>query len=174
METITGNLAQRDMIDQQLELLRAGKFKLGNQTRSGNVDESPATVTQLEMQRAELESALALLLRQPETEGSPSGKVHWYQLSRRTPKHQPPEKDDWTVPGKLSPQAALFYFVKHERVAPGLELCGDDDPSDFVLYQQELHRTQHGAAARLSPGKVLQSFSVREVALPTSSAELDA
>jgi transcriptional regulator with XRE-family HTH domain len=166
METIMGNLAQREMIDQQLVLLRSGEFKIGNQTSAGNIDESAESVTHLEMQRAELESAFTLLLRQPETNSGRSDRVHWYQLSRRTPKHQPAESDEWTVPGELSPEAALFYFVKHERVAPGLELCSDDDPSEFVLYQRELHRTEYGASVRLSPGKTLKSFSVREVAPP--------
>ena len=41
-------------------------------------------------------------------------------------------KNDWSAPGELSPEAALFCFVKHERVGDGLEICDDDDLSvDF-------------------------------------------
>jgi transcriptional regulator with XRE-family HTH domain len=166
METIMGNLAQQEMIARQLELLRAGKFKIGSQTTAGRIDESPEEVTRLEMQRAELEGALTLLLRQPDTDAGPSDQVHWYQLSRRTPKHQPLESDDWTLPGELSPEAALFYFSKHERVAPALELCNDDEPSEFILYQRELHRVSYGASVRLTPGRTIRSHSVRQVALP--------
>ena len=166
METIMGNLAQQEMIARQLELLRAGKFKIGSQTTAGRIDESPEEVTRLEMQRAELEGALTLLLRQPDTDAGPSDQVHWYQLSRRTPKHQPLESDDWTLPGELSPEAALFYFSKHERVAPALELCNDDEPSEFILYQRELHRVSYGASVRLTPGRTIKSLSVRQVALP--------
>ena len=166
MESIMGNIAQREMINRQLEMLRAGDFKIGSQTLTGKIDKSAEEVTRLEMQRAELEGAMALLLRQPDADGGPSDRVHWYQLSRRTPKHQPPEKDEWTMPNELSPEAALYYFVKHERVAPGLELCDDDEPSNFVLYQRELHRVAHGASMRLSPGRTIRSFAVREVTLP--------
>jgi hypothetical protein len=166
METIMGNLGQQGMIARQLELLRAGKFKIGSQTTAGRIDESPEEVTRLEMQRAELVGALTLLLRQPDTDAGPSDQVHWYQLSRRTPKHQPLESDDWTLPGELSPEAALFYFSKHERVAPALELCNDDEPSEFILYQRELHRVSYGASVRLTPGRMIKSLSVRQVALP--------
>jgi transcriptional regulator with XRE-family HTH domain len=166
METIMGNLAQQEMITRQLEMLRSGMFKIGSQTTADRFDESPEEVTRLEMQRAELKGALTLLLRQPETNAGASDQVHWYQLSRRTPKHQPPESDDWSLPGELSPEAALFYFSKHERVAPALELCSDDEPSEFALYQRELHRIAHGVSVRLSPGKTIRSFSVRRVVLP--------
>jgi transcriptional regulator with XRE-family HTH domain len=166
METIMGNLASQDMIDRQLQLLRAGSFKVGEQTSAGRRDDSAESVTRLEMQRAELRGALALLLRQPDTHDGASDKVHWYQLSRATPKLPPPEKDEWTVPNELSPEAALFYFTKHERVAPGLELCDENGSYDFILYQREVHRTEHGASVRLSPGRVINTFNVREVALP--------
>jgi transcriptional regulator with XRE-family HTH domain len=166
METIMSNLADQEMITQQLEMLRAGKFKNREQTTAGEIDHSAEEVTRLEMQRAELKGALTLLLRQPDADDGPSDRVHWYQLSRRTPKHQPPESDDWTVPCELSPEAALYYFVKHERVAPALELCGDDEFCEFILYQRELHRISRGASVGFSPGKKIKSFSVRQVALP--------
>jgi transcriptional regulator with XRE-family HTH domain len=162
METIMGNVASIEMIDRQLEMLQIGKYKL----RRGSVDQSAEDFTRLKKQRSELKSALALLLRQPDAEGNANDRVHWYELRRSTPKFQPPEKDDWTMPGELSPEAALFYFVKHEHVAPGLELCEDDQLSSFKLYQRELHRSEHGASVRLSPGRVIKTFAVREVELP--------
>jgi hypothetical protein len=60
METIKGNLAQHEMIDRQLDLRRAGKFKIGNQTTAGKIDESPEEATRLKMQRVELDAALTL------------------------------------------------------------------------------------------------------------------
>jgi len=167
METVMDNLAKQEMIDRQLELLRDGKFKVGSQTSAGRIDESPESVTRLEMQRAELQSALAFLMRQPDANSGSNDKVHWYQLSRATPKFQPPEKDEWTLPGELSPEAALFYFVKHEQVAAGLELCGENEMAEFVLYQRELYRSEHGASTRLSPGKTIKTFGVRQVSLPS-------
>ena len=60
-------------------------------------------------------------------------------------------KNDWSTPGELGPEAALFCFLKHERVGDGLEICGDNDLSaEFFLQKRELVRTQHGASQQLS------------------------
>jgi hypothetical protein len=92
--------------------------------------------------------ALEILTRQPA--GDSSNSVHWYTLRRSTPLFDPKHKDEWTMPGELSPEAALAYFVKHEGFTDGLDICDADGPlSEFVLEKREVLRRQVGASQRL-------------------------
>ena len=79
-----------------------------------------------------------------------------------TPEFDPGGKDEWSLPGELSPMAALAYFEKHEGFSDGLELCEDDDFSaDFTLEQRVLIRRQYGASQRLTSGELVRTFFVR-------------
>jgi len=162
MEVMMGNLASRALIDQQLEMLRSGKMRSGKSERGRMVDDSAANIDRLVEQKKNLQEAMLLLMRQPPVDGGASTQVHWYQLKRQTPKFDSSHRDSWSMPGELSPEAALFYFVKHEHVSAGLEICAEDDLSaEFVLEKRELLRSQHGASQRLSPGRLIEIFSVR-------------
>ena len=93
---------------------------------------------------------------------SAAKEVHWYHLRCLTPHFEAGTKDDWSLPGELSPQAALAYFEKHEGFGGGLELCRDGDLSaDFMLEQRTLLRRQHGASQRLTAGDLVRTFFVR-------------
>jgi hypothetical protein len=88
--------------------------------------------------------------------------VHWYHLKRLNPLYEPPQKDEWSIPGELSCEAALAYFEKHEGFADGLEICDELD-AEFVLEKRLLLRTQSpsGASQWLRAGNVVDSFPVR-------------
>jgi hypothetical protein len=171
METAMGYLAKKELILQQLEMLRSGKMRTGRSEGNKMVDDTEDTIARLSEAEASYENALEILksidgeleilTRQPPV-GEAANKVHWYHLRRQTPKYDPPQKDDWSIPGELSCEAALAYFEKHEGFSDGLEICDDDDlAAEFVLEKREVLRRQHGASQRLSPGKLIELFFVR-------------
>jgi hypothetical protein len=141
----------------------------GKNEGSGMVDDSAETIARLSSAKEDYEGALKsltgeleILTRQPVVGSSSANHVHWYQLERLTPKFEPPQKDQWSVPGELSCQAALAYFEKYEGFSDGLEICDDDDlAAEFILHKRELFRSQHGASQRLSPGQPIKSFIIR-------------
>jgi hypothetical protein len=173
METAMGYLAKREMILQQLEMLRSGKMRTSSSQGNKMVDDTEDTIARLSEAKVSYEDALEILksvdgeleilTRQPPV-GETAGKVHWYHLKRQTPKYEPSQKDDWSIPGELSCEAALAYFEKHEGFGGGLEICEDSDLSaEFILEKREVLRSQQGASQRLSAGRLVDSFSVRRV-----------
>ena len=102
--------------------------------------------------------------RQPPSGGGPSNQVHWYTLKRMTPRYKPDEKDDWSLPGETSPEAAIAYFVKDAKFPHRLQLCSNDDLSaEFLLEKRNGSRTQSGASQRLQPGELVETLFVKRV-----------
>jgi hypothetical protein len=167
LETAMGYLDSIKLIDTQLEMLRSGKMRSGETTRGGRVDQTAADIERLVASRKSLVEALEILTRQPAGDGS--GRVHWYTLKRSTPLFDPSLKDEWSIPGELSPEAALAHFAKHEGFTDGLEICDDDGPlTDLVLEKREVLRRQVGASQRLSAGRVVDTYSVRQCSAKSS------
>ncbi|MGC2775392.1 MAG: helix-turn-helix transcriptional regulator [Bradyrhizobium sp.] len=163
LETAMGYLDDIKLIDTQLEMMRSGKMRSGSTTTAGRVDTTAADIARLTASRQNLIEALEILTRQPASDGS--NRVHWYTLKRSTPLFDPPQKDEWTMPGELSPEAALAYFAKHEGFTEGLDICDDDGPlTEFVLEKREVLRRQVGASQRLSAGKLIDTYQVRRSA----------
>jgi len=159
LETAMGYLDDIKLIDTQLELMRCGKMRSGSTTIAGRVDTTEADIARLTASRQNLIEALEILTRQPASDSS--SRVHWYTLKRATPLFDPPQKDEWTIPGELSPEAALAYFAKHEGFTDGLEVRDDDGPlAEFVLEKREVLRRQVGASQRLSAGKLIDTYPV--------------
>lgn len=134
LETAMDFLRQRNEIAGQLEMLQSGEMRSGSMSWGARMEDTSATnIAQLSEAKRSLEQALAILTRQPPSDGSPSDQVHWYTLKRITPTYKVGQKDDWTLPGETNPQAALAYFVKDARFPHGLQLCSDDDrqPNSF-------------------------------------------
>ena len=157
METALGYLRKIDMLSQQLDLLRSGRMHTG----TNGVDDTEGTIAALSEARKSYEEAYEILIRQPPP-NSAAKEVHWYHLRCLTPHLEAGTKDDWSLPGELSSQAALAYFEKHEGFGGGLELCRDGDLSaDFMLEQRTLLRRQHGASQRLTAGDLVRTFFVR-------------
>jgi hypothetical protein len=145
------------MISQQLEQMKSGKMHTG----TNGVDDTRTTIARLSEAKKSYEEAYEILARQPPP-GVTARAVHWYHLRRMTPEFNPGGKDDWSLPGELSPETALAYFEKHEGFSSGLALCADDDFSaDFILEQKILLRRQYRASQRLSPGELVRTFFVR-------------
>jgi hypothetical protein len=163
LETAIGYLDDIKMIDTQLELFRTGKMRSGSTTREGRVDQTAADVARLTASRQNLIEALEILTRQPASDSS--SRVHWYTLKRSTPLFDPMQKDEWTIPGELSPEAALAYFAKHEGFSGGLEICDDGPLTEFLLEKREVLRRQVGASHRLSAGKLIDTIPVRQQSL---------
>ncbi len=154
-------LAKREMIMRQLEMLEAGKMRTGRAEVTGTVDDTAETIDQLTKARLDYEGAIELLTKQPLI-GTEAKEVHWYDLRRLTPKFSPPEKDDWSVPGETSPEAALAYFEKHEGLGEGLEICEEGDlAAEFILEKRKLLRRQVSLSQQLSRGVPVQEFYVR-------------
>jgi transcriptional regulator with XRE-family HTH domain len=146
METAMNYLAKRAMIARLLEMLRSGN------------DADYAAV--LNILRS-VDDGLETLTRQPPANEA-AREAHWYHLRRQPPKYTPPEKDDWSVPGELSPEAALIYFENHEGFNGGLLLCDDFDlAAEFILEKRELLRTPRGNSLGLRAGKSLKKFHVK-------------
>jgi transcriptional regulator with XRE-family HTH domain len=161
LETAMGYLDSIKLINTQLEMLRSCKMRSGETTRAGRVDQTPADIERLTASRKSLMEALEILTRQPSDDGS--DRVHWYTLKRSTPLFDPALKDEWTVPGELSPEAALAYFAKHEGFGEGLEIADDEGPvTEFILEKREVLRRHVGASQRLSAGRLVETFSVRQ------------
>jgi hypothetical protein len=73
----------------------------------------------------------------------------------------PTQKDEWTIPEELGPEAALAYFAKYEGFTDGLEIRDDDGPlAEFVLEKREVLHRPVGASQRLSAGKLIDTYSV--------------
>ncbi len=160
-ETALSYLRKIEMLTQQLEWLESGKMHTGTTEVTGTVDDTKASIDRFSEARKSYEEAFELLTRQP-APGKSSKEVHWYHLRRVTPEFDPKGKDDWSLPGELSPAAALAYFEKHEAFSGGLELCDEDDFSaDFTLEQRMLIRRQHGASQRLCAGELVRTFFAR-------------
>ncbi|MGY3591739.1 hypothetical protein ACVIGB_008680 [Bradyrhizobium sp. USDA 4341] len=117
LETALGYLDSIKLIDRQLEMLRSGKRRSGQTTPAGRIDETAADIERLTAARKSLEEALEILTRVPVNDGS--DRVHWYSLQRATPLFDPAQKDEWSVPGEVRPEAALAYFTKHEGFEEG-------------------------------------------------------
>jgi hypothetical protein len=162
LETAMSYLNKRAMITRQLEMLRSGQMRTGCDDGRKMVDDTAASIAHLENAGAEYKAALEILLRQSQDD-MPASEVHWYHLWRQTPLHSPPEKDDWSLPGEVSPEAALAYFEKHEGFGGGLLLCSDaaDLSAEFILEKREVIRTPRGKSVGLRAGMVLETFSVR-------------
>lgn len=80
--------------------------------------------------------------------------VHFYFLKRATPKFTPGEKDEWSIPGALSPDEALRHFEKD--LGFGLRRIDDDDlVGEFVLEQRERIVRPISASTSIQPGAVL-------------------
>ncbi|UPJ50489.1 helix-turn-helix transcriptional regulator [Bradyrhizobium sp. 200] len=160
LETAIGYLDNIKLIDIQLEMLRLGKMRSGETTRAGRVDQTNADIERLTASRKSLIEALEILTRQPAADGS--DRVHWYTLQRATPLFDPSQKDEWTIPGEVSPEAALAYFAKHEGFSEGLEIADDEGPlMEFVLEKREVLRRQIGASQRLGAGRLVDTYLVR-------------
>ena len=125
------------------------------------MDDTMTTIERTAEAKKSYEDAFEILVRRA-VPGEAARQVHWYHLRRMTPKFEPNEKDDWSLPGELSPEAAIAYFEKHEGFGGGLELrAGEDFSADFTLEQREAIRKQYGASQRISPGDLIQTFFVR-------------
>jgi hypothetical protein len=176
METAMGYLSKRAMIATQLEMLRSGKMRTGSSEGRAMVDDTSSTIAHLETADADYEAALNILKSMDGSLGtelealtlqpasSETGReVHWYHLWRQTPKHTPPEKDDWSVPSEVSADAALDYFEKHEGFSGGLSLCDDPDDlsAEFTLEKRKVIRTPRGKSMSLRAGELVESFAVR-------------
>jgi transcriptional regulator with XRE-family HTH domain len=160
VETAMGYLDSIKLIDQQLAMFRSGKMTSGETTRDGRLDQTDADIDRLTASRESLVEALEILTRQPADDSS--DRVHWYTLQRATPLFAPEQKDEWSIPGELSPEAALAYFTKHEGFDEGLEIADDDGPlTEFVLEKREVLRRHVGASQRLSAGRLIDTYSVR-------------
>jgi transcriptional regulator with XRE-family HTH domain len=160
VETAMGYLDSIKLIDQQLAMFRSGKMTSGETTRDGRLDQTDADIDRLTASREGLVEALEILTRQPADDGS--DRVHWYTLQRATPLFAPKQKGEWSIPGELSPEAALAYFTKHEGFDEGLEIADDDGPlTEFVLEKREVLRRHVGASQRLSAGRLIDTYSVR-------------
>src|SRR5258708_29180122 len=160
VETAMGYLDSIKLIDQQLAKFRSGKMTSGETTRDGRLDQTDADIDRLTASREDLVEAFEILTRQPADDGS--ARVHWYTLQRATPLFAPEQKDEWSIPGELSPEAALAYFTKHEGFDEGLEIANDDGPlTEFVLEKREVLRRHIGASQRLSAGRLIHTYSVR-------------
>jgi hypothetical protein len=146
LETAMNYLSKRAMIARLLEMLRSGK----------DADYSAA----LNILRS-VDDGLEALTRQPQANEA-AREVHWYHLWRQPPKYTPSEKDDWSVPGEISPEAALLYFEEHEGFSGGLLFCDDFDlAAEFILEKRELLRTPRGNSLALRAGKSLKKFHVK-------------
>jgi transcriptional regulator with XRE-family HTH domain len=157
METALGYLRKIEALSLELELLRTGQMRSG----TNGIDDTKATIDRTAEAKKSYEEAFEILVRRA-VPGEAARQVHWYHLRRMTPKFDPREKDDWSLPGELSPEAALAYFERHEGFNGGLEFCEDGDFSaDFTLEQREAIRRQYGASQRITPGELVRTFFVR-------------
>jgi hypothetical protein len=156
-------LRQPEDISRQLEMLQSGEMRSGSMTWGDlREDTSAADIVRLSEAKRSLEQALAILTRQPPSNGGPSNQVHWYTLKRMTPRYKPNEKDDWSLPGETSPEAAIAYFVKDARFSHRLQLCSSEDLSaEFLLEKRNVIRTQSGASQRLQPGDLIETLLVK-------------
>ena len=163
MEVAMNYLIQKDRISQQLQMLKTGKMRSGKSRGSKMIDDTADNIVRLTEAEKSLNSALEIFTRQPQV-NSTGKQVHWYHLRRLTPQFDHPQKDDWSLPGELSYDAALAHFEKHEGFSDGLEVCDDDDlAAEFVLEKRELLRTQSpsGASQWLRPGQTIDSILIR-------------
>ena len=121
-----GYLAEKAEIAKQLEMLRSGKMKTSSSQGGTMVDNTAKEIERLLESDKAYDEALEIITRQPPL-GVPSTQVHWYSLLRMTPLFDPPQRDDWSIPGELSPEAALAFFQKQDGINCRLEICSDGD-----------------------------------------------
>jgi hypothetical protein len=160
LETALDFLRQKEEIRVQLEMLESGAMTM-NWGGVQSEDTTAKNIVRLKEAEASLESALAILTRQPPIDGSPSAQVHWYNLRRLTYEHKPGQRDEWSLPGETSPERALAYFEKDGRFGHRLAICDDADRSaEFLLEQRVVLRTQFGASQRLRAGDLVKTFAV--------------
>ena len=160
LETTMDFLRQRDDISRQLERLQSGEMWSGSMSWGSRPE--AADMARLSEAKRSLEQALAILTRQPPSDGGPSNQVHWYTLKRMTPKSKSDQKDDWTLPSETNPEAALAYFVKDARFPHRLKLCSGNDLSvEFQLEKRNVIRMQSGAFQRLRPGDLVETLFVK-------------
>lgn len=156
VETALSYVNKIEMISHQLDEMKSGKMRVGD----GRSDQTADAITRLTQAKNDYEEAFEMLTRRPAPTRNATVNIHWYHLRRMTPKFGA-GKDDWSLPGERSPEAALAYFEKHEGFKEGLELCNDDDLSaDFILEQKILHSQRRGAASWLTPGELVRTFFV--------------
>jgi hypothetical protein len=158
VETALGYMRKLETISKQLDMFRSGKIYSFYTEIDGKSD-----IDCLLAAKKSYEEAFEILTRRPPPGGAAAREVHWYHLRRVTPKFDPARKDDWSLPGELSPEGALAYFEKHEGFDGGLELCENDDlRAEFTLEKKELVRRQYGVATQgLSAGNLVETFNVR-------------
>jgi hypothetical protein len=85
--------------------------------------------------------------------------VHFYSLKRATPKFNAGERDDWSIPGALSPDEALRYFGMD--LGFGLRRIDDDaQTGEFVLEERERIERAFSASTLIRPGDVVATFWV--------------
>lgn len=163
LETAMDFLRQHEDISRQLEMLQSGEMRSGSMSWGDLSEETTAVdIVRLSQAKRSLEQALAILTRQPPSDGGPSNQVHWYTLKRMTPRYKPDEKDDWSLPGETSPEAAIAYFVKDAQFPHRLQLCSRDDLSaEFLLEKRNVIRTQSSASQRLQPGNLVETLFVK-------------
>jgi hypothetical protein len=175
LETAMSYIAEKERILTQLDMLQSGKMRTGTSRGNRMVDDTPETIARLSEAKASYDNALktlTILTRQPPV-GGISDQVHWYHLRRLTPLFEPARKDDWSVPGELSCEAALAYFEKHEGFGEGLEICEDwDSTAEFTLEKRLLLRTQSpsGASQWLRAGNMVETYFVRRRRVDVASA----
>ncbi len=161
LETAMDFLGQLQGLDRQIEMIETGQLRSGSMSWGGKrIDTTVQNLERLAEAKTSLESALAILMRQPPFAGG-SRDVHWYTLRRSTPLFEANVKDEWSVPGEINPEAALAYFERYEGFDEGLSLCDDQEIAEFVLEQKEVLRTDFGSRQQLAPGNLLATFPVR-------------
>ena len=163
LETAMGFLREIEDFTRQLEILESGVMP--NVSHSwGSRQEVTITqdISRLRAAKSSLEQALAVLTRQPPNDGQPSNRVHWYNLERIIPVHDPLQKNRWSVPGETSPEAALAHFAKPSEFGSRLEICDENDlDSEFILEKQQRLLTQFGASQSSQMGDRVGTFHVK-------------
>jgi transcriptional regulator with XRE-family HTH domain len=161
MEIAMDFLRQKNDILRQLELLQSGQMHSQMSWGSKMVDDTANNISRLLEAKKSLEDALITLTRQ-EPSDAVSNKVHWYTLKRMTPMPDPSQEDDWTMPGELSPEAALAYFAKNKEFNCHLEVCEDDDlGAEFILEKRIRVLSPSAASQSVRSGELVESFYVR-------------
>lgn len=85
--------------------------------------------------------------------------VHFYSLKRATPEFSPGIRDEWSIPGALSPAEALRHFER--EVGFGLKRIDDNDLiGEFVLEQREQIVKAVRAGTSIRPGNVIATYWV--------------
>jgi hypothetical protein len=98
--------------------------------------------------------------------------VYFYSLKRATPKFTSGEKDEWSIPGALSPDEALRHFEKD--LGFSLKRIDDDGlVGEFVLEQRERIVQPMGASTSIRPGVVLATSWIERGQSTTRTEQVD-